>query len=293
MIIKFSLFSCLLHCNVLSSYAFQLGVFPKTPPSMNRVLSSPDENHDTALLRSMKFCNLDKSQQPQLLCDFLMEIGAYSTSITDSHQGTENEVPIFLEPDENMWSTAAIVCGDHAVGTNVWDKCDVSAHFANSADLKQIAGLVEDTLDIHLDYKVDEVPDRDWVIHVQQSWKPILVQGIVLRFPWHTDDDVRQIVGQNKEAGMAELRLEGGIAFGTGEHPTTQLCMYWIQNVLQNNPVSKLMDYGSGSGVLGLSACAISGDLEAIGVGKYVRNWSIVSRITQLPLYLRLISIDF
>lgn len=251
---------------MLTSYGFYLGAIDGKPPHVTRLFSSESENHGTATLRSMKFCNLDKSQQPQLLCDFLMEIGAYSTSITDSDHGTEQEVPIFLEPDEDLWETAAIVCGDHAVGKNVWNKCDVSAHFADSADLQQIAELVGDTLDIRLDYKVDEVPNRDWVIHVQQSWNPILVQGIVLRFPWHTDDDVRQTIGEKKEDSVTELRLEGGVAFGTGEHPTTQLCMRWIQNIIRNHDVSTLMDYGAGSGVLGLSACTISSSLDAVGI---------------------------
>jgi len=266
MFITLYFFLYLLQCNIRSSYGFCSGVLHETPPDLTRVFSSGNGQHGPATLRSMRFSNLDKSQQPQLLCDFLMEIGACSTSITDSAQGTEKEVPIFLEPDENLWNTAAVICGDHAVGKNLWEKCDVSAHFADSADLRQIAELVGDTLDIKLDYKVDEVPDRDWVIHVQQSWSPILVEGIILRFPWHTDDDVRQIIGKNKENSVAELRLEGGVAFGTGEHPTTQLCMSWIQNIIRNHNVSKLMDYGAGSGVLGLSACAISPSLDAVGV---------------------------
>ena len=209
----------------------------------------------------MTFCNLDRSQEPQLLCDFLMEIGACSTSICDADRDTEQEEPIFSEPGATPWDTATLV-GDQ--GRDMWTKCDVEAHFAASADLALVAELVQETLDIKLMYEVNAVPDRDWVIHVQQSWNPILVEGIVLRFPWHTDEDVAKIAGD--EQNLAELQLEGGVAFGTGEHPTTQLCLSWVQNVLRNNKVTSLMDYGAGSGVLGLAACAFNKSVKSIGV---------------------------
>lgn len=233
--------------------------------------ATTDSADSAATLRSMTFCNLEKSQEPQLLCDFLMEIGACSTSITDSDKGTDREVPIFSEPGDDPWEdmaadNAAVVCGDHAVGRNVWNKCDVSAHFAASADLQLVAELVEETLDIALQYEVDQVPNRDWVVHVQQSWNPILVEGIVLRFPWHTDEDVAKVVGEDKKKDMVELQLEGGIAFGTGEHPTTQLCLRWVQELLKDQDVSLLMDYGAGSGVLGMAACALSPSVKAVGV---------------------------
>jgi ribosomal protein L11 methyltransferase len=187
-----------------------------------------------------------------------MEIGACSTSISDADRETEQEEPIFSGEE---WHTATLV-GDQ--GRDMWTKCDVAAHFAASADLALVAELVQETLDIKRMYEVNAVPDRDWVIHVQQSWNPILVEGIVLRFPWHTDEDVAKIAGD--EQNLAELQLEGGVAFGTGEHPTTQLCLSWVQNVLRNNKVTSLMDYGAGSGVLGLAACAFNKSVKSIGV---------------------------
>ena len=187
-----------------------------------------------------------------------MEIGACSTSISDADRETEQEEPIFSGEE---WHTATLV-GDQ--GRDMWTKCDVEAHFAASADLALVAELVQETLDIKLMYEVNAVPDRDWVIHVQQSWNPILVEGIVLRFPWHTDEDVAKIAGDGQN--LAELQLEGGVAFGTGEHPTTQLCLSWVQNVLRNNKVTSLMDYGAGSGVLGLAACAFNKSVKSIGV---------------------------
>jgi ribosomal protein L11 methyltransferase len=197
-----------------------------------------------------------------------MEIGACSTSIVDADRGTSLEQAIYREPGKEAWlleKNAAIICGDAAVGRNVWNRCNVTAHFPASADLKLVADMVSETLEFPLEYNVQPVPNRDWVVHVQQSWKPIMISGLVLRFPWHTQEDVQQVVGNSKV--KVELQLEGGIAFGTGEHPTTQLCLLWIQTLLeQDATVISFLDYGAGSGVLGLAACALSDRVNAVGV---------------------------
>lgn len=236
-------------------------------PTTMAMSSSADDDTTTlapSALRSMTFARLSRDQQPQLLCDFLMEIGACSTSLTDADVGTDREQAIYQEPGYYPWDPADVVSGD-PLGLPVWKSANVQAHFASSASLEWIAALVEDTFQIPLEYStVDDLPDRDWVIHVQQSWKPILVHGIVLRFPWHSDEDVYAITGGN---ARVELQLEGGIAFGTGEHPTTQLCLGWVQDVLNSGKVIQhFMDYGSGSGVLGLAASALSDAIEAVGV---------------------------
>ena len=212
-------------------------------------------------LRSMIFANLSRDQQPQLLCDFLMELGACSTSITDADLGTEQEQAIYHEPG---YYPIVVSDNDDPFTIPVWNSCHVHAHFASSARFDWIAALVQDTFPIPLTYTVDDLPDRDWVIHVQQSWKPIVVNGIVLRFPWHTNKDVEEITGGD---ALVELKLQGGIAFGTGEHPTTQLCLGWVQNVFDSGKtIQYLMDYGSGSGVLGLAAAALSKTVEVTGV---------------------------
>jgi ribosomal protein L11 methyltransferase len=215
----------------------------------------------------MTFCQLGKDKQPQLLCDFLMEIGACSTFIVDADRGTALEQAIYREPSEENWllENAAVVCGGAAVGLNVWNRCNVTAHFPASADLQLVADIVSEALELSLEYNVQPVPDRDWVVHVQQSWKPIVISGLVLKFPWHTKEDVQGVVGNSRV--KAELQLEGGIAFGTGEHPTTQLCLLWIQTLLeQDATIENFLDYGAGSGVLGLAACALSDRVKSVGV---------------------------
>lgn len=115
-------------------------------------------------------------------------------------------------------------------------------------------------------YTVEQVENKDWVLHVQQSWKPIVLPPFVLRFPWHTDELVQEALERADiiNTNTVELKLQGGIAFGTGEHPTTQLCLNWISKVCQPN--MKLMDYGAGSGVLGMAACKLEPTVTSVGV---------------------------
>lgn len=248
------------------------------PTSLRTVFEDSNDDDETGddatTLRSMTFSNLRKDQEPQLLCNFLMELGACSTSITDADRGTDQEKAIFDEFDaESMTRTA--------VTTHVWDHCDVSAHFPASTDLQRIMEIVQETFDGLPKYTVEKVENRDWVLHVQQSWTPIVLPPFVLRFPWHTDEIVqetvreRQIqqigsdedVEEGQPSSLVELKLQGGIAFGTGEHPTTQLCLEWLSQIVPRYPTGMhLVDYGSGSGVLGMAACKLNPNLTSVGV---------------------------
>ena len=61
----------------------------------------------------------------------------------------------------------------------------------------------------------------DWVKKVQESWDPIVIgQDLVIAFPWHEDDYVASLTSSKAQH---KITLEGGVAFGTGEHPTTRM----------------------------------------------------------------------
>jgi len=122
---------------------------------------------------------------------------------------------------------------------------------------------------------VTKVEDKDWVLHVQKSWKPIFLPPFVLRFPWHTDDMVKEAISEKTKTiandNAVELELQGGIAFGTGEHPTTQLCLEFVYDAIRQKSKTDvddmlLMDYGAGSGVLGMAGCKLDSSFRAIGV---------------------------
>jgi ribosomal protein L11 methyltransferase len=230
-----------------------------------------------ATLRSLTLVHFPKDQNPDLLCDFLMEIGACSTSITDSDRGTDLEVPLYDEPtaENDPWHDS------ENWAMPVWNRCNVTAHFPASIDINGVLDMIQTTFsdgeDLQLqNYFLDIVPDRDWVVHVQKSWSPIVVGNkIVLRFPWHTDKDVEKAikdVDEKEKEGLVELQLEGGIAFGTGEHPTTQLCLEFIDSAVKEelkdgDKLLKVLDYGAGSGVLGMAACKLApSSVSAVGV---------------------------
>ena len=223
------------------------------------VLSDEDKS-EPWVLRAMTLKNLDHTTEPQLLSDFLLELGACSIAITDHDRGTPLERPIFNEPDQNDIDNAAIVWEDAAVGMNVWPRCDVTAHFPASIDLAEVADAVRYTFGMPTTprYEVDEIPDLDWVKHVQSSWKPFVCgQGartFILKFPWHGDEDAKEALllhnsqhqlgkGEEKSSDPNDylgINLEGGIAFGPGEHPTTQLCLGWISDLFVDNDVKWL-----------------------------------------------------
>lgn len=244
------------------------------------------------------------------LSEFLMEIGACSVSITDTDADTDAEDPLFDEPSlaDEGW---AVVISDLAAGRNLWKRCDVSAHFPPSLDVPSVVEAVRCTFHCPVGprYKVDDVPDRDWVRHVQESWDPILTREskFVLRFPWHDDalvmkscqememekmqdamkrqfssgvkregavvhfesddDEECEVVEQKKSRDYIQIQLEGGIAFGTGEHPTTRLCLDWVRDKVEDRLNAgddgdsiHFLDYGAGSGVLGIAAASVVRD---------------------------------
>ena len=186
----------------------------------------------------------------------------------------------------------------------------MSAHFPSSFDVSSVVDSVRYTFHCPSTprYKVDDVPDMDWIRHVQESWTPIVLPNskFVLRFPWHDDrlvmkscqeaemlkmqEDMKEkfrggvkregaVVhfedndgGENatglhpkKSREYVQIQLEGGVAFGTGEHPTTQLCLGYVRDKveqrLDNDEENfNFLDYGAGSGVLGIAAAAVVRD---------------------------------
>jgi ribosomal protein L11 methyltransferase len=271
-----------------------------------------EDTMNVSALRNLTFFNFPKDQEPGILCDFLMEIGACSASIIDADRGTDMEQPLFGEPlVTSSGQEVVAVVPDCTAPTDpweqslqwaapMWNRCNVSAHFPASVDLNLVLDLVAETFDDDDDESdgdsstfryaglrdalvVEQVPDRDWVVHVQKSWRPIVVANkFVLTFPWHSETDVEKAVAESRASNggdndsdsdsLVQLGLQGGIAFGTGEHPTTQLCLEWIDRVVTQHATSSkddftVLDYGTGSGVLGMAACKLAPDVvTSVGI---------------------------
>lgn len=165
-----------------------------------------------------------------LLSDALMELGALSASIEDAHAETPEEQAIFGEP------------GDPPPG--IWQRSVVNALFAEDADtieimqsLQKMTGLCD------LAYSTEQLADQDWVRTTQSQFKPICINDNLWIVPsWHEppDPDALNII------------LDPGLAFGTGSHPTTHLCLQWLAPHINNQQT--VLDYGCGSGVLAIAA---------------------------------------
>lgn len=171
------------------------------------------------------------SKQAEPLSDALMEAGALSVSLEDADAGTEDETPLFGEPDfptAELWphSIASVLLDQHA---------DVDAIIEAAA--KQ-AGVP-----VPAGYAVETVAEQDWVRLTQSQFDPIPISPRLWIVPtWHDAPDSSAI----------NLKLDPGLAFGTGSHPTTRLCLLWLDEHLQGGKT--LLDYGCGSGILAIAA---------------------------------------
>jgi len=105
------------------------------------------------------------------------------------------------------------------------------------------------------------------VTQVQANWAPIVIPGcLLIRFPWHPPP--AEITAERQiSPPLPALTLQPGMAFGTGEHPTTQLCCEAVQAALGRPELHgcDMLDYGSGSGVLAFAAL-LFGATNAVGV---------------------------
>lgn len=167
----------------------------------------------------------------ELLSDALMAQGALSVDIHDAAADTQDEQLLFGEPGEP--------------GEEIWQNAEVSALFNQDAN---IDGILHNVAHIaqpesHFDYRLGYVEEQDWVRLTQSQFDPIQISLRLWIVPsWHRAPDPVAI----------SLVLDPGLAFGTGSHPTTQLCLGWIDQYLQ--PGDKVMDYGCGSGILAIAA---------------------------------------
>lgn len=163
------------------------------------------------------------------LSDILFDCGALSVTIEDQHAGTSLEQPIFDEPGmetEQLWKSSRLI-----------------ALFDKSIDLKQIVSSAQDNLGIQLNYTQEVIDDQDWVSLSQDQFKPIKVNERLYIVPsWHASPDL----------AATNIILDPGLAFGTGSHPTTFMCLQWLAEHLK--PHHTVLDYGCGSGILAISA---------------------------------------
>jgi len=163
----------------------------------------------------------------EALADALMDAGALSVSIEDRDAGTDAEAPQFGEPGLD--------------DPKAWQHNWVVALLEGEADVSAL--LTRLALPADVEHAIETVPEQDWVRLTQSQFEPIRVSERLWIVPsWHVAPDPTAIT----------LELDPGLAFGTGSHPTTRLCLRWLEQHLRGG--ESVLDYGCGSGILAIAA---------------------------------------
>ncbi len=176
------------------------------------------------------------------LSDALMERGALSVDLLDADADTPDEQAIFGEPGEPP--------------PGVWQHNRVSALFDNDVDVTEVLRAASFSVGLAQlpEHRIETLADNDWVRLTQSQFEPIPISGRLWIVPtWHTPSDPAAI----------NIVLDPGLAFGTGSHPTTRLCLRWLDNNLKGG--ESVLDYGCGSGILAIAALKL-GASRAVGV---------------------------
>jgi ribosomal protein L11 methyltransferase len=171
--------------------------------------------------------------------DALQALDALSVSVEDADAHTDAEVALYGEPGTPL-------------GTAGWNRSRVVALFATQNLAQEAAALLQ-AQDFFAGSEITGlVPliEQDWVSLTQSQFAPVEVTADFWIVPtWHNPP----------AAARRVLRLDPGMAFGTGTHPTTLMCLRWIARHAANWQLhDRLLDYGCGSGVLAMAAALLS-----------------------------------
>ncbi len=161
--------------------------------------------------------------------DALLESGALSVDAVDANAGTVDEAARFGEPGADAAA---------------WPVTRLTAMFEHGADVATMLGRVEAALGRRSPpHTIETVPDTDWVRKTQMQFAPIQVSARMWIVPSWCEPAA---------ADAINLRIDPGLAFGTGSHATTRLCLRWLDANLA--PGASVLDYGCGSGILAIAA---------------------------------------
>ena len=169
--------------------------------------------------------------------DALMdELDALSVSVADADAGTAAEQALFGEPGM-------------PVPNEGWQRSDVTALFATEAGATGAATLLlaQDWAGAATMLALRMVADQDWVRLTQSQFAPVEITPTFWIVPsWH----------QAPPTASSVIRLDPGLAFGTGTHPTTRMCLRWTAQRAATlaQGWARVLDYGCGSGILAIGA---------------------------------------
>ncbi|MFT3897835.1 MAG: 50S ribosomal protein L11 methyltransferase [Thermomonas sp.] len=178
----------------------------------------------------------------------LEDAGALSVTLQDAHLDAVDEQAIF-EP---------------GVGeTPLWDELQLQALFDGDTDALALLAALE-AAEPQLDWsqaRFERIDDQDWERAWLDTFQPMRFGARTWIVPWNHE------VPANAGPDAAIVRLDPGLAFGSGTHPTTALCLRWLDALAGRGELRgrDVLDFGCGSGILALAALKL-GAARAIGV---------------------------
>ena len=184
--------------------------------------------------------------------DALIAAGALSVDLADSSTGTEAELAPYGAPAAEQ--------------ERLWAKSRLTALFAGGCNVRSALGAAAGAIGQAVPpYSIEEIADADWVRVARAQFEPLHVTGDLWIVPsWREPVDARAL----------NLRIDPGLAFGTGSHPTTHLCLRWLAERPPRG--AQVLDYGCGSGILAITAAKLGAatvtgvdvDAQAIAVSR-------------------------
>lgn len=188
-----------------------------------------------------------KGEAADAIADALLEAGALAVDVADLHAESDAEQPIFGEPGMAL--------------SQRWADSRIAALFDSTVATENLEALWNALRDgVNVDaavlgpHEFRVVPETDWVRATQAQFEPIQITPQLWIVPtWCALPDPTAI----------NLRVDPGLAFGTGTHPTTRLCLQWLCELSLTGRT--VLDYGCGSGILAMAAAAL-GAADVCGV---------------------------
>ena len=183
----------------------------------------------------------------EVVGDALDALDALSVSVEDADAHTEAEQALFGEPGmpppREGWQRSRVVA---LFDTRA--KADEAAALLRAQDFFEGCSLAG----------IAEVPEQDWVRLTQSQFAPVEITGSFWIVPtWH----------EPPAQAVQVIRLDPGLAFGTGTHPTTRMCLRWIATQPANVLGSRVLDYGCGSGILAIGAAKFGAtEIDAVDI---------------------------
>jgi ribosomal protein L11 methyltransferase len=183
----------------------------------------------------------------EAVSDALDALDALSVSVEDADAQTDAEQALFgepgLPPPKEGWQRSRVLALFEAR-----EQAQASMELLQAQDFFDGCAVLG----------IQHVPEQDWVRLTQSQFAPVDITPEFWIVPsWHEPPEAARIV----------IRLDPGLAFGTGTHPTTRMCLRWIASHGGAPALTRVLDYGCGSGILAIGAAKFGAtDIDAVDI---------------------------